>query len=397
VISASSIPRTRSSIAVSHDGILDNTQQSALPSELLSALRRREIPGLNGLRAIAVLLVILYHAGLPVPGGLGVLIFFVLSGFLITWLALNEFADTGRMNLRQFYIRRALRIFPAFYTYAGLLLALLLITHKKIIWPQVIASLLYVNNYYQAVSGDPNSDFSHTWSLGVEEQFYLLWAPCLVLLLRKDHVFLFLPTAITAFWGYRYILLALGTRQQYIYAAFDTRADQLLCGCLFAVVLFEGRWRKLIRILCFPATVGTVAAVLIALSCEEFFKGSTFRDAVSFTVEPPLVAMLIPGLIANARRYPVRILEWKWFSGLGRLSYSMYLYQQLIIWPTEKVLREYPSAVKVSVSLLATIIAALLSFNLVEKPFLKLKTLFKYDSTPRCDSASKRNAGILDL
>ena len=151
-----------------------------LPVALASGLELKQIPALDGLRAIAAFLVVLYHGGIAVsPGGLGVLAFFVISGFLITWLLLDEQERHGGVSLRLFYVRRTLRIFPAFYVYWVLVVALSAIRHR-VVWPQAIASLFYVNNYYQGLFGDPNTGLSHSWSLGVEEQFYLLWAPAFI-------------------------------------------------------------------------------------------------------------------------------------------------------------------------------------------------------------------------
>jgi len=106
------------------------------------------------MRALAALMVVFYHCGTPyVSGGTGVLVFFVLSGFLITWLLLKERERTGTVSLRDFYIRRSLRIFPAFYCYAAIVLVLMLALRRQVMWPQAVASLLYFNNYYQAFHG----------------------------------------------------------------------------------------------------------------------------------------------------------------------------------------------------------------------------------------------------
>src|SRR5437868_9569428 len=138
---------------------------ASLPAGLESGLKESQLAGLDGLRAIAALLVVVFHFGIPfVSGGAGVLMFFVLSGFLITWLLLRENDETGTISLRNFYVRRSLRIFPAFYCYAAVLFAVILIRHTTIVWPQAFAALFYVNNYYQALKGDPNTGFSHTWS-----------------------------------------------------------------------------------------------------------------------------------------------------------------------------------------------------------------------------------------
>ena len=108
---------------------------------LKQSLSGNHLPALDGLRAVAVSLVILYHSGWMIPSGLGVLIFFVLSGFLITWLMLKEADRFGAVSLKQFYIRRSLRIFPAFYVFVALGLSALLFFHKHIVWPQVLGRL----------------------------------------------------------------------------------------------------------------------------------------------------------------------------------------------------------------------------------------------------------------
>src|SRR4051794_35358050 len=110
----------------------------------------RHIPKLDALRAISALLVMLYHFGLPVPAGFGVTCFFVISGFLITKLLLDEHARTGSVSLRAFYIRRAFRIFPAFYVY-WLLATAWLVYRDRILWGQAASSFFYVCNYYQGL------------------------------------------------------------------------------------------------------------------------------------------------------------------------------------------------------------------------------------------------------
>src|SRR5215203_3503971 len=123
---------------------------------------------------------------LPVNGGLGVTIFFVLSGFLITWLLLKEEAKWGDVSLRLFYLRRSLRIFPAFYVFwAVIVIGMGVLRHKPVAWPQAISALFYTSNYYQAITGNWQTALFHTWSLAIEEQFYLLW-PALFMALRGN-------------------------------------------------------------------------------------------------------------------------------------------------------------------------------------------------------------------
>ena len=129
---------------------------SLLPVQLESGLKESQLAGLDAMRAIAAFMVVFYHFGIPlVSGATGVLMFFVLSGFLITWLLLRENDESGMVSLRNFYMRRSLRIFPAFYCYAAFLFGVIVIRHVRIVWPQTLAALFYVTNYYQALNGDP--------------------------------------------------------------------------------------------------------------------------------------------------------------------------------------------------------------------------------------------------
>lgn len=135
----------------------------SLPTRLESKLTQSHIPALDGLRALAVFLVIVAHFGfVMVPGAHGVMIFFVLSGFLITWLLLKENERYGAVSLAAFYKRRTLRIFPAFYVYWVLMIALLVGTGRAVPWPHAWSALFYTSNYYSAIHGDPNNGFSHT-------------------------------------------------------------------------------------------------------------------------------------------------------------------------------------------------------------------------------------------
>ena len=144
---------------------LSHTHPSTGLDALYAALSQQTIAGLDGLRAIAVLSVVVYHAGWErVNGSQGVLVFFTLSGFLITWLLLGE----GEVSLRKFYARRALRLFPAFYAYWLGMVALLLVTRRDVPWGSALSAFCYSVNYYNATHAHPALFDSHGWSLAVE-------------------------------------------------------------------------------------------------------------------------------------------------------------------------------------------------------------------------------------
>ncbi|HET9010483.1 MAG TPA: acyltransferase, partial [Gemmatimonadaceae bacterium] len=149
---------------------------------------RRHFPALDGLRAVAVMIVIVGHHGYPiagVPADLGVSAFFVLSGFLITRLLMREHEASGTITLREFYARRTLRIFPAYYTF--LLVSFVLDHLRGERWGTALglSAVTYTVNYFNAIHHHPSTSIAHAWSLGVEEQFYLLWPLGFLLLARR--------------------------------------------------------------------------------------------------------------------------------------------------------------------------------------------------------------------
>jgi len=341
-----------------------------------TGLTQRHLPILDGLRAVAVFSVILLHAGLPAPGGLGVLMFFVISGFLITWLLLRENATYGEISLNNFYFRRFLRIFPAFYVYAALLICMSLIFRRHVLWAQAIASLIYANNYYQAIYGDPNTGFSHTWSLGIEEQFYLTWPALFVTLRRKKRTLVRVVTTLVLLaWLYRAALqFVFHVHQGWLYEAFDARFDHLLIGCLLALILFDSVRNARLARYCSRGDVllATFAAFLLSVLLE-FRYGSGYRDSIAFIIDPLLIAVMIPMLIAQRGKAAVRWLDASPVRYIGRISYSLYLYQQLVIGPVMKFFRWAPLYIRVALACGAVIAVASLSYFGVERPFQRLK------------------------
>jgi peptidoglycan/LPS O-acetylase OafA/YrhL len=350
-----------------------------LPAALATGLSRAHLAGLDGLRAIAAFLVVFYHAGVPyVRASTGVLAFFVLSGFLITWLIIGEEDETRTVSLKRFYIRRSFRIFPAFYAYFVVLLAVWLIRHTSINWPQAISTLFYVSNYYQAIWGDPSTGLSHAWSLAVEEQFYLIWPLAFLLLRDNRRRFIALSALIPALWIYRELLvLVFHVDQGYIYEAFDTRVDHLLTGCWLAVALRGQYLGRLWRAVCASPlyVLATVGLLLLSVAIGHFTTMRDYRDTVEFVVQPVLFAVLIAQLIAFPSHPCTRPFNWGWMRYLGKLSYSIYLYQQLVIWPILQFFRSTP-LLGLLATVPAVVIAAAGSYYFIERPFLNLRKRF---------------------
>jgi peptidoglycan/LPS O-acetylase OafA/YrhL len=363
-----------------------------LPLLLAQGLNQSHLPSLDGLRAVAVSLVVFYHMKVRgVNGGMGVLIFFVLSGFLITWLLLKEEERFGKISLKAFYLRRTLRIFPAFYVYWFLLVGSLLVFSKRLVIGQAICSFLYLNNYYQAIFGDPNTGLSHTWSLGIEEQFYLLWPLTFLMLKDNRRRLQFLWVAISAVWLYRELLVFVWHAQQsYIYEAFDTRADHLMIGCLLAVALREGVWIKFWNFLVSSvSSVWVTLGCLVASSVANYHFGVHYRDPVSFIVDPVLTAVLMVQLIAHRAGAMGTVLNWRPIRYLGLISYSIYLYHQITIQAVYKLTRNWP-LLSPLVAILTTIAVASASYWLIEWPILRLKARFS-PTKPRASVTEVQN------
>ncbi len=334
--------------------------------------RSFKIAKLDILRALSAGIVVMYHSGFSViPPGFGVLTFFVISGFLITFLMLRENDETGEVSVKDFYIRRSLRIFPAFYVYWLIVVVGNRVHHQTAMnWPQAICSFFYLGNYYQGLHGYPSSGLSHTWSLAVEEQFYLLW-PWVFLGFRKRLTTLtgVLSIAIPVLWIYRVMLQARGVNEAYIYTAFETRVDAILVGCLLALLIHTsgtGQFmRELRRGRYLPLTLAALAVSL------RFGTTIEYRNVIGFAIDPVLVAVLI-GQLTHVR--------WGgWMdsppiSYLGRISYFTYLYQQ-IIHPL--IARVVPPPYASIVMLPLVWLVASVSYECVEKPFLRLKRRFR--------------------
>lgn len=349
------------------------------PNDPVSAVRTglaaRHIPMLDGLRAISVILVVLYHCGTGAPAGLGVLAFFVLSGFLITWLLLKEYDSRGTVSLKSFYARRSLRIFPAFYCYWLIVVTASFLHNRGIPVGQAVASFFYVSNYYQIFAGDPNTTLSHAWSLGIEEQFYILWPVCFLLLARNlQRLIRVLALGLVVVWIYRAVLLTIGIDQGYFYWAFDTRADHLMAGCLLAAVLKSELAPRVVRGVCYSrAAPFASVALLTASSVAASLYGSTYRDSIGFTIDPLIVSVLILQLIAFREHAPWRWLDSRVMIYLGGVSYSIYLYQQLAVGPFLQRLTGLPYGVQLILTLAVCIALAAISYHVVEQPFRRLQ------------------------
>jgi peptidoglycan/LPS O-acetylase OafA/YrhL len=294
---------------------------------------------------------------------------------LITWLLLAE----REVSLKRFYVRRALRLFPAFYGYWLAMVGLLLITHKSVPWGSALSAFFYVVNYYNATHGHPASFISHAWSLAVEEQFYLLWPIVFVLVgANRTRLAWLLAGVIASAWVHRAACTLAGVPDAWLYNAFDCRVDHLLVGCLGAVLLKLRALPALFDLLARSrALAASIAGLLLTIGWFELELGRPFLYIVAHAIEPPLVMALVVFIVANAARAPVRWLQSKALAHVGKVSYGIYLFHPVLLEPVRSHTAFLPEALRTLVIVLVTIGVASASFALYERRFLALKDRFR--------------------
>jgi peptidoglycan/LPS O-acetylase OafA/YrhL len=338
-------------------------------------------PALDGIRALAIVPVVVFHAfNWPDGGVLGVHIFFVLSGFLITTLLLQEWNRVGSISLPHFYFRRALRLFPAL---AAMLGAYVLIqaARELVIEPEaldlraalegVLYSVFYISNIVQASGTILAVPLVPLWSLATEEQFYLLWPFVLVaalrLGLRRPVLEGFLLGAIALIVAHRVRLSLSDFSVERLYFAPDTSFDTILIGCLFGLWFVSGRIPRPLRSPSIRAWAWIPAALLIVVTILV----TSNRDPAMYWgfLLPFSVAVGIVTLtVVLDRESPLaRVLGVAPLVFLGRISYSLYLWHLLVIYFGQRV------GIHESVGVGLALVAASASYFLIERPFLRIK------------------------
>jgi peptidoglycan/LPS O-acetylase OafA/YrhL len=337
------------------------------------------IPALDGIRGVSAFLVFAAHTGL-LPrqyGALGVSVFFVLSGFLITWLLLREAERTGAISLKAFYVRRTLRIFPAFYAFWIVCILVTQLRGVKIPWPETISSFFYMGDYYNALKSpiSPPGIMGITWSLGVEEKFYLIWP---WLFMRHFHerrkLIRIVLGGIAAVWSYRIIaVLCFAPREDYLRYAFESRWDNLMYGCLLALFLNGvpiAKWtvRSWSPFLC-------VFVLTISVFLEEKV-GSAYHYLFGMSLDAIVISILLGQLIFLSNTLPWSFLEMRLSRFFGRISYSFYLYHLTAILLVQQFLPAQKWSVQLIAAMMTATLFAALSHRWIERPFLRLKEYY---------------------
>jgi peptidoglycan/LPS O-acetylase OafA/YrhL len=358
-----------------------DTNLSVRPRESIAPPDSLYIPSLDGIRAISFFLVFFSHAGLGglVPGGFGVSIFFLLSGFLITTLLRMEFARYQRISLSSFYLRRVLRILPPLYVVLALAMALCQIGqgHLAIPFAGTLSQALQVANYYE-IYASPAIIMPGTgvfWSLAVEEHFYLIFPLLYVWMSGRFSVY-----------RQAYILLALCAGALawrcilhfYFHAAFvhtyygtDTRFDSILFGCVFAIIAnpllhdplhawFLRRMTWLLP-LCLAVLLGTF-----------LYRDDSFRETFRYTLQGLALIPLFIAAIHYQKSWPVVLLNLPFVRFLGVLSYALYLCHFIFLENIERVWTTNP-VLSGAMSLACALCFATVVHYWIERPCTRIR------------------------
>lgn len=330
--------------------------------------KTRSIPSLDGLRALSVVAVILFHTPALVAfhwltpfrnGGLGVTCFFVISGLLITKLLLNEIDATGGVNLTTFYVRRSFRIFPPFYAYLLVVGVLVLLHVAHIDLKSYLYSAAYLRNY----APHPTVELlAHTWSLSLEEQFYLVWPACLFFFTPRTCLRI-AAAAILISPVSRVLTYALvPSMRDHINMMLHTRLDAIMVGAFLTLAIHQGAYTRLLKVLAKPLCLVPVALYfLVQPALDARFKGS-FSLTAGFSLDAIGCGIVILFATTTPDSWLGRILNLRWLRHLGIISYSLYLWQQIF---TGEHTFLFP------LNLLAVLACAEASFFLIERPSLR--------------------------
>ncbi len=340
----------------------------------------------DGLRALAVLGVMFHHAHLPwLDGGfLGVDVFFVLSGFLITALLVQERDRNGSIDFPRFYARRALRLFPALLVMTAVVVPVLLLWAPGELRSTSLAtvpwSLAYLTNYLAMVVERSLGVFGHTWSLAIEEQFYVLWPPVLAALLARRSV-----RFAAVFAGVVAVAVAVGRAAvwlayenlEYTYFPLHARADALLLGCL-AALLMTGTRASRIELLGRRARPLALVAVFVLLAVAAVATTTAgWVYLFGMAVVAVSVTVLLAQIAADPTSRPSRVLAWKPLAFIGTISYGVYLWHFPVFELTKDVMPDLAFRYLVVTQFVVSFAAALASYWLIERPFLGLKRRFE--------------------
>ena len=351
---------------------------------------------LDGIRGIAVLLVMFSHLGILVFAGgfFGVDLFFVLSGFLITTLLLREYdGNAASVSMRNFYMRRILRLAPALLVLLAVYVVFSIATgsDSAAVSLRALLALFYVTNWVSTFAAVDLAHLGHTWSLSIEEQFYLVWPWALVGLLSRFRHRAVLAAVIAGFVALELAMRALYVSRDApwyrIHFGMDARSDPLLIGCLLAVCLSYPPMRAA------AVRHARAISVLAVIGCLYLAALVPIRDPFDVIIRryhvwgllgcELAIALVILYVAIGGQGALTSVLSWRPLAGIGRISYGLYLWHYPIFGVMQKVLKgrvDPANLVTVTLAIMlvfaVTLAVALASYRWIEEPALRLKRRF---------------------
>lgn len=349
-------------------------------SKFLSAY----VPSVDGLRGISILMVFIAHMGFEriVPGGLGVTIFFFISGYLITTLLIDEYNTYHNIDFKLFFTRRLLRLYPPLLFMLVLYGIYLIVSHANFYIAELWASLFYYENYYFFNHPLHTSHICKIlWSLAVEEHFYLLFPPLFLILAKTPRFFvsalvflLFIPLAFRIIGTMMYGNSG-DITERYTYCLTHTRFDSIIYGCLASLLLHLNTSETFAKLLNNKKIFALAFAAIIGCL---FYRNEFFRNTLRYSIQGLSLLIIIPAIIKIKAYEPFKkflssaVLVW-----IGRLSYAIYLTHVIAI-SALSFLREggHPILFYIAVTMLTALLSVSCHF-FIEKPFARLRKRFK--------------------
>lgn len=344
--------------------------------------RRGNVPSLDGLRAVSIVVVLLAHFvdERLFPGGLGVYVFFVVSGFLITRLLLAERKTDGAISLPNFYARRPLRLYPVIIVYAVIVVLFVWALGRPLDPAEPFSALFYFANFLYSIrelhGQAADLPFELFWSLSVEEHFYMLFPFALVLLRGEPRRLAMLLVATCALClGLRLIVAwlhpaYLSTHVFYFQSEF--RLDSIAFGALLAAGCETEAGRRLLLRLTHPAIL---AAAIAGVGLSLAVRDPWFRETLRYTLQGACLTVLVANVLFTNRYWAANIfLNTAAMVWLGRLSYSLYVWHLGVSYFIEAT--GLPQEQQVPVDFVMTILVAVGSYYFIEQPALALRRRF---------------------
>lgn len=352
----------------------------------VSSFRLGHRPALDGVRGISILLVLIHHTEFITPisfsmlsgGFLGVDIFFVLSGFLITSLLVEEFETTGSLSFRKFYMRRVLRLLPAVgavLLFSAVVGGVIGFARLGLTGWRVLSILGYFTNWVRAYETPHLWFLTHFWSLAIEEQFYLFWPVILIGLLRSGLSRRGILLVVTALILASVVLMAAlhssGATSLRLYTGSDTRAHSLLVGCWFSLGLHWGYLSSDLGKR--RQSYGWISIIILFTAAALIPSGAQFLYVGGFLTLAICAGILILTLVISDKNRLTALFSQPILLWLGKRSYGLYIWHWPIFFLCGYLRRP---ALAIPCGVIGALAAAAVSYKFIELPFLRIKERF---------------------